>query len=158
MPKQKLFLRKADMTDLDMLFEWANNELVRQNAFNTEQISYEEHKKWFKELLDDSKQMQFIMYSGSEPIGQARLSIHMDEAEIDYSIASEKRGMGYGKELIHLLQKIVSNEYTSIRKLVAKVKTSNAASICCFRKNGFSETYSQYEYDMTKCRSEGYHI
>ncbi len=158
MPKQKLFLRKADMTDLDMLFEWANNELVRQNAFNTEQISYEEHKKWFKELLDDSKQIQFIMYSGSEPIGQARLSIHMDEAEIDYSIASEKRGMGYGKELIYLLQKIVSNEYTSIRKLVAKVKTSNAASICCFRKNGFSETYSQYEYDMTKCRSEGYHI
>lgn len=148
MSEKRFFLREAQPSDLDLLFKWANDELVRRNAFNTKKIPYEEHKKWFKKLLDDSSQVQFIMLLENEPVGQARLSVNMEEAEIDYSIAVEKRGMGYGKILIQLVQEAVYNKYTSIKKLTAKVKMSNMASICCFRKNGFSEIYSQYEYDM----------
>ena len=154
MQEKKLFLREAEPSDLDLLFEWANNEFVRQNAFNTKPITYEEHKKWFEKLLNDREQIQFIMYLGDEPVGQARLTVNMEEAEIDYSIAAEKRGMGYGKELIRLVQDIVYNEYASIKKLTAKVKASNAASIYCFRKNGFSEVYHQYEYEMAEHRPE----
>ena len=135
MQEKKLFLREAEPSDLDLLFEWANNEFVRQNAFHT-------------------KQIHFILYLGDEPVGQARLTVNMEEAEIDYSIAVEKRGMGYGKELIRLVQDIVYNEYASIKKLTAKVKASNAASIYCFRKNGFSEVYHQYEYEMAEHRPE----
>lgn len=154
MQEKKLFLREAEPSDLDLLFEWANNEFVRQNAFHTKPITYEEHKKWFEKLLNDREQIQFIMYLGDEPVGQARLTVNMEEAEIDYSIAAEKRGMGYGKELIRLVQDIVYNEYASIKKLTAKVKASNAASIYCFRKNGFSEVYHQYEYEMAEHRPE----
>ena len=148
MLEKKLFIRKAEPEDLNLLFNWVNDERVRNNAFNTNRISYEEHKKWFNELLDDGRQMQFILLLGDEPIGQARLSVSDEEAEIDYSIAPAKRGMGYGKQLIHLIQEMVHNEYAAIKKLTAKVKASNAASIYCFKKNGFSEMYYQYEYDM----------
>ena len=39
MQEKKLFLREAEPSDLELLFEWANNEFVRQNAFHTKPIT-----------------------------------------------------------------------------------------------------------------------
>ena len=46
-----IFLRKATYEDMDLIFKWANDSAVRNNAFNQEKIEYQEHKKWFKSCL-----------------------------------------------------------------------------------------------------------
>lgn len=143
-----LFLRRARLSDLDILFQWANDGESRKNAFSTHQISYEEHKAWFHTLIHDPHQAQYILVEGDMPIGQIRLMIENGEAEIDYSISVQHRRHGYGKEIIRLIKRRVRDEYPDMVKLIARVKPSNIASISCFMGNGFEEKCRFFEYDM----------
>lgn len=153
MQNGELYLRPVVPSDIDMLFKLANDESVRKNSFHTASISYDEHREWFRKMMEDDSQLQFIVMSSSQPIGQIRLKVDDGSAEIGYSIIPEKRGMGYGKKVIWLIKELVHKEYPDIYRLTARVKPENAASIYCFEENGFSEIYDQYEYNM-----EGYRV
>ena len=150
MQNKELYLRPAVPSDMDMLFELANDETVRKNAFHMAPISYGEHMEWFRKMMEDDSQLQFILMSANQPIGQIRLTVDNGIAEIGYSIIQGKRGMGYGKKLICLVKELVYKEYPYIYKLTARVKTKNAASIRCVEENGFFETYKQYEFEMVE--------
>lgn len=143
--KENLFLRAVETTDIDLLYEWANNGEVRKNAFHTDIISFDTHKKWFEELKQSEDQKQYILMLEDEPIGQIRLSIKGERAEIDYSIAEDKRGNGYGQRIIELLCEKVKTEYPTVKVLAAKIKPENVISIKCFEKNNFIEVYRQLE-------------
>lgn len=149
---ENLFLRPAQVNDMLLLFQWANDETVRKNAFHTEKITLEEHSKWFTNLLQDDNQRQYLLISDKEPVGQIRISLEGYTGIISYSIAPEKRGLGYGKAMIRLLQQQVEKEVPHIKTLVAKVKPSNISSVHCFKQNGFKEVYQQYEFDMNSYR------
>lgn len=146
--REDLVLRLADSTDMTLLFRWVNDDLTRKNAFHKEKISFEDHQTWFLNLLRDKSQKQYILYYDREPVGQIRLSFCEEVAEIDYSIAPEKREQGYGRMLIKMIRKKIQDEFPEVKKLIAKVKPSNMASIYCFEKNGFREVYRQYEFDI----------
>ncbi|ONF92001.1 hypothetical protein BWD14_14905 [Leptospira santarosai] len=45
-------LRLAQDDDLELLFQWANDPLVRQMAFHSEPISLDDHKNWFYSRLN----------------------------------------------------------------------------------------------------------
>lgn len=142
----EIFLRRATDSDIDILFQWANDALTRANSFSTHQISYEEHCAWFKNILSDETQLQFILMHEAEPVGQVRLTIFDDKANISYSVNPSKRGLGYGKILCKIVIEEVRENYPNIRKLCAQVKPTNDASIHCFTENGFAHAYNQYEY------------
>lgn len=90
MQTENLFLRKVLSSDMDMLFQLANDETVRSNAFHTSPISYDEHREWFRNVLEDSSQLQFILMSENQPVGQIRLTVDGNQAEIAYSIIPEE--------------------------------------------------------------------
>lgn len=97
------YLRDAVQEDADLLFHWANESTVRKNAFSSAEITYEEHIKWFDNMLVRKDAKQYI-YMEDEPVGQIRITVSGDTAEISYSICVEKRCMGYAKEMVGLLQ------------------------------------------------------
>ena len=140
-------LRDAEADDINLLFTWANDPVTRKNAFHTEQIPFEDHKRWFTKLLNDSTQRQYIFMKNGQPVGQIRFSISEDEAEIDYSIAPDKRGYGYGKCMIELAKKRFHADCPEVKKLIGQVKIENYASSNCFKKSGFDETFQQFEYN-----------
>lgn len=140
-----LYLRSVQPEDIDLLFKWANDETVRANGFHMDQIPYEEHRRWFEKMLSDDHQIQYILMSGDDAVGQVRLSIEAHSAEVHYSIAQEERNKGYGKIAIQLIQNEIYNKYPNVQKVTAKVKPTNTASIRCFERNGFLETCIQYE-------------
>ena len=142
------YLRKADCSDCDLLYEWANNPDVRQNAFNSEHISYDTHCKWFEKIMSDCNTLQYILMQNDTPLGQVRLTINNDEAEIDYSIDSSKRGEGYGKRILALVSSEIAQNHTQITRLIGRVKENNTASKHCFEANGFEKVFVQYELDL----------
>ena len=142
---ENLYLRRADEHDKDLLFEWANDNSVRENSFETHIITPEEHEKWFERLLKDEEQVQFILMKDKKPIGQIRLSIEGANAIIGYSLSRSERGSGFGKDMIRLLIEKVKYEYPDIKKLIGRVKPSNPESVQCLNKNGFNEVYRQFE-------------
>lgn len=142
------YLRKAEFADIDILFEWVNDGETRKNAFDSHVITYEEHMKWFENMMNDKNQIQYIMMNGDMPVGQIRLLLSGIEAEIDYSVSNSLRGYGYGKDILLLIKERVRKDYPSITKLIGKVKPSNVASVNCFLKNGFKENYKLLEYNI----------
>lgn len=140
----KTYLRNVTQQDIELLFEWANDYAVRKNSFNTEQILFEDHVRWFNKMMSDEDVLQFIMMVDDTPVGQIRFVINKDEAEIGYSIAKEYRGKGYGHKILQLSTALVSEEYPGIHKLIAKVKPDNAASNKLFLNEQYEIAYLCY--------------
>lgn len=139
-----VFLRKAEYDDLDLLFKWANDPVVRNNSFDSTPIQYENHVAWFNKMMDDVSILQFILMDADIPVGQIRLNVKDDEAEIGYSIGSEFRGKGYGHKILQLIADRITNDYPYIKTLVAKVKPDNIASNKLFESEGYEMKYSCY--------------
>ena len=144
-----IYLREATTEDRDLLYEWANDPETRRASFHTEKIAYEEHCRWFDKILNDENELQYILVDQDEPVGQVRLTLEGEDAVVSYSIAPDKRGLGYGKEIIRLTQDL-ARRHSDIHRLVAQVKPSNPASILCFENCGFEEEYRQYTYETDR--------
>ena len=155
----KLYLRKATENDVDILFKWANDEVVRKNSFSTEKIKYVDHLAWFDKLLKDSNRMQFILEQNDDDqinlIGQIRISLEENgtQAEIGYSVDSSYRGMGYGKQMLRMAATQLQRDYPKISRLIAKVKPNNVASYKAFIDTGFEEMFQQLELKLS-CYNE----
>ncbi len=111
-----VYLRVAESTDLDLLFRWVNEPLVRKNSFSMGTISYEEHRKWYKKILGDANCRQYIYMDDACPVGQARIVYKEDVVEVNYSICVQKRSKGYGKKLLELISRhgLISHRQRSL--------------------------------------------
>ncbi len=145
MESNNFYLRNVCEADMDLLYKWVNDPVVRRNAFHAEPISYAEHKNWFQKLLKDEESVQYIFIKDNEPVGQIRFNIESDEAVIDYSIAPDMRGKGYGKTLLEMGTEKFMKTYPHIKKIIGQVKKENAASKKCFTDIGFEEVFTQFE-------------
>lgn len=142
------YLREASEADLDLLFDWANDPEVRKNSFSTAQISYEEHQKWFKKLMQDKARKQYIYLVDEIPAGQIRIEKTGDSAEVSYSICAEQRGKGHGRKMLDLLARQLLKEEPELSKLTAKVKEGNLASERAFLDNGYQKKCILFEFHL----------
>lgn len=138
---EKLQLRKATSEDLMLLYKWVNDPATRDASFNSENISLEEHKRWFENALSDKNIFIFILMLEDIPIGQVRLDIKNNLQFIDYSIDSEYRRRGYGKKILQLLE----SEFTANLPLVGLVKFENVPSQKIFEDLGYKK-YLKKDY------------
>ena len=151
----KLYLRKATENDVDLLFKWATDEIIRKNLFFPEKILYEDHLVWFDKLLKDSNQIQFVLEQNNEDkvnlIGQIHISLEENstQAEIGYSVDSSYRGMGYGKQMLRMAVAELQQDYPNIRRLIAKVEPNNVSSYKAFIDTGFEEGFESLELNLS---------
>jgi RimJ/RimL family protein N-acetyltransferase len=135
----KLYLSPATIEDMDLLYKWANDKEVRQNSFNTAPIPYENHVKWFNNILSDDTVIQYIMCDDTDtPLGQIRLNLTGGDAFIGYSIAPNHRGKGLGQKLLHLIIDKAKTDNHNIKTLIGQVKYENPSSAKVFEKCGFT--------------------
>jgi len=139
-----LYLRKAESNDMELLYKWANDPVVRQNSFNSDSIPYQIHVSWFHRMMESKTIHQYILMQGDEPIGQIRLTVENNEAEIGYSIASDYRGKGYGHKILQLIDEEMKEHHPEIKRLIAKVKPENEASNRLFVGEGYKQDYIKY--------------
>lgn len=126
-------LRIAVKEDCQLLFDWANDSDVRNNAFNSAKISWDNHLNWFLDQLTHSDTQIFILERKGKSIGQIRFDREDDYWKIDYSIDRAYRGMGMGSKIIKLgVEKIEG-------RIKAWVKKENKVSCIVFEKLGFNK-------------------
>jgi len=138
--KYILECRQVSNEDIDQLFKWTNDPLVRKNSFcNKDKIQYNEHIRWFNSSLLNGNRVIFIFFMNQEPIGQVRFDKDSEyRAEIDISVDKEYRNKGLSSDII----KIASSKYKSLSQetliIVAHIKPSNINSLKSFQKAGFT--------------------
>lgn len=143
-------IRKALETDVKQYFDWSNDPLVRQNSFCSDEISWENHVKWFNTKIKDKNSFLYLFESMNDkkPIGQVRIEIKETEAIIGISIDESFRNKKITPQIIHK----ASQEYflTNDISITAYIKKENIASYRVFEKAGF-EYWKETEVNDNLC-------
>ena len=132
-----LRLRRARAEDVRLLWEWANDPEVRAPSFSTGPIQWETHVAWYAEKFGQNKSLMLIAEDDDgAPIGQIRFDLNGGEAELNLSLAKEKRGIGLSAPLIKAgVRELFAS--TECGRVHAFVKPQNTASARAFEKAGF---------------------
>ncbi len=133
---EKLVWRFANTSDVELYFDWANDDLVRSNSFVQQKITHEDHVAWFNRKLNSSSCKFYLFIKNGEPAGQVRIDLAGNEVVIGVSVDKAYRGMGLSSKMIeqasdHYLQNNTNNE------IIAYIKEENKASYKSFRQAGF---------------------
>jgi UDP-2,4-diacetamido-2,4,6-trideoxy-beta-L-altropyranose hydrolase len=135
---KSISVRPARESDCELIWYWANDQDVRNSAFRSDKIAFEDHIKWFCSKINDPKSFQFIGYDGrNRAIGQIRFDELSDrEYDVDLSIDKSFRGKGHGSQLIRQAIRELLN-VTAVDAIHSYVKLGNNASKGVFMCAGF---------------------
>jgi UDP-2,4-diacetamido-2,4,6-trideoxy-beta-L-altropyranose hydrolase len=143
-------LRKADLNDLHVTFEWANDPSVRMQSFEQDLIPFESHQKWFISKLNDRNCHYYIFEKDKTPMGQIRFQVADSTAVISYLVDHRQRSNGMGCIILSKGIDQFLSEYKSEVKIVGNVKKSNIASQKSFEKLAFEKEESTGFADSIK--------
>ncbi|MEB3291573.1 MAG: GNAT family N-acetyltransferase, partial [Synechococcales bacterium] len=153
-------LRKAQLQDCRLVWQWANEPSTRQASFQTQPIAWEPHVQWFEEKLQDPTCDFWIAIDAHEiPVGQVRCDrlsspnspaqvqlsqLHVSQTvQISISVDSNFRHRGYGRQIVEMaVQKILSQP--SIQSISAWIKPNNFASIHLFEQAHFVKVGTEW--------------
>jgi len=150
--KLNLSVRRATANDCRLIFEWANDPVVRSNSVNPEPIEWRSHVPWFESRVDSQDCFFFVAESHGSPAGQVRFDRYDEHFVINFSIASTFRGQGLSGLMLEscitaLEQQLNSQPSTECRpsRLHAIVKPANIASAKTFQRLNFEQITSSPE-------------
>lgn len=141
-----LIIVEARKEDCNLLFNWANEDLVRENSFDSNEIVYEDHCNWFTKKLESPESLIFIVKDEPHSIGVIRLEkTDNDSMLINYSVDVKYRQQGYGTKILNLMKENFPNQ-----TLIGKVKKNNISSIRAFENAGYIKiehlAYNKFYY------------
>jgi UDP-2,4-diacetamido-2,4,6-trideoxy-beta-L-altropyranose hydrolase len=131
--------RVARLEDEPLLLSWANDRLVRNNAFNANPIDDHTHRMWFYNRLrrPETCRIYIIETSNGIPIGQVRFERSHEEWEIHYGLAAFARRRGLGAPLVEVAIKEF-RKLNATAPIFGRVKSHNLPSQRVFEKIGFT--------------------
>ena len=137
--------------DCDMVFYLSNDPLVRACSFNSNQIEYENHCKWFENTIKDKNTLFFLIFDDDNFVGQMRFNREIENSInciISLSITKEYRGKHIASDFLQLGIEALVKKWYNIKSITAEVKEENLASNKLFLKNNFElikqDTYNSY--------------
>jgi UDP-2,4-diacetamido-2,4,6-trideoxy-beta-L-altropyranose hydrolase len=126
-------LREARADDRERIRAWRNDPETRGRSFQPDEVSAEDHARWFERRMDDPGCLLLIAESEGAPVGVLRFEREGDGLEVHLTIAPEHRGKGYAAELLRLgTERVTEN-------VLARVKPDNERSLHAFKRAGFTE-------------------
>jgi UDP-2,4-diacetamido-2,4,6-trideoxy-beta-L-altropyranose hydrolase len=139
--RESLSIRLIEEGDCRLLWEWANDPVVRVSAFSSEPIPWDGHVSWFREKLNDPSCRMFVALDATGvPVGQIRFGdrgVSDTGFDIDITVDGRFRGLGYASRLIELgINRAGAG--SGVQQFHAFVKPENVASVKAFERAGFT--------------------
>ena len=133
-----LSFRKATIDDEILYFNWANDDSVREQSYNSSTIDFDTHCKWFEAEIEDISCLLLVFQNEENlDIGQVRIEKeNINEALIGISIGKEHRGKSYAKEMLQIASDYFLHLNNNFR-INAYIKKENLISKYAFEKAGF---------------------
>jgi L-amino acid N-acyltransferase YncA len=137
--KNNTFIRKAKSEDIREVFNPSNQDYVREYSINKEKIKWENHVRWFNDIIQDRNNLFYVVTDNTERfLGQIRYNIETDKATVSISLSHLITGKGLSRPLLlESINKLLS-EKKEVTEIIAYVSENNAASVKLFERAGFS--------------------
>ena len=155
---RNISFRKAIEDDLMLFFDWTNDVSVRENSYQSEAISLENHANWFlAKIKDASCEMYVFENHMKQPIGQVRIQKQNDKvAIIGISNDKDHRGKGYASKMLVMASQYFLDKNSNY-SISAYIKIENKSSEKSFQKAGYQldvildyQNHSSCHYILTK--------
>lgn len=133
----RLAFRKVTATDAELLFEWANDPVVRQFSFNPEPIPFETHINWLTGKLANPNALLLLAEVQNQTAALLRFDLNDNTALISYQIGAAFRGKGLGHRVLQVGLKELKKHFPEISQAIGYVQPENLASVRAFEKADF---------------------
>ena len=137
---KKFSFKLANFEHSKKIWEWRNDEITREMSINSEFISWEIHKEWFKSTLKDSNKYLYVGYLEKDIAGVVRFDKYYDKENcfsINININPIMRNQGLGKIFLEQSIKQFFGEIKDADFIIADIKKENLASIKIFYNSNF---------------------
>jgi UDP-2,4-diacetamido-2,4,6-trideoxy-beta-L-altropyranose hydrolase len=140
--------RDAGVEDCNDLFKWRNHTGIRKYFFNSDPVSWSEHKRWFDVKSKDSNTNIYIACCGEEKVGTVRFDDVDDSVKVSVMLNPDYLNKGLGSEIIGLAVEEYKNKIKMGKTIIAEIRNDNIASIKAFTKAGFGEHHRVLVYNI----------
>jgi UDP-2,4-diacetamido-2,4,6-trideoxy-beta-L-altropyranose hydrolase len=146
-------LHRAVANDCRQVWLWRNDEATRAASFDTAPISFETHQPWFHESLQRPDRHMYIVLADGHEAGVVRLDVADAIGTVSIYLSPAWRGRGIGPSALAALESIAFGPL-GLRRIEARVKADNGASLAAFQKAGFIAVASKPPVSLMKVRRE----
>lgn len=132
-----LKFRQVTPADTTLLFNWANDPVVRQFSFNSAPIPLETHQNWLNRKLQDPAALLLLGEIFEEPAALLRFDRQGNTALISFQIGAAFRGKGLAHRVLQLGLLALKAYFPDVSLAYGFVQPANLASVKAFEKAGF---------------------
>lgn len=145
----QLTFRNAQPADARLYFDWANDALTRQQSFNTNPITWENHVAWFSRKLADPNALLFVFEAQpKQSVGQVRFERSNDEVIIGLSLDAAFRGKGLAPKMLQMAVDAYRVQSPPPNLPIhAYIRPDNTASIKSFERAGFRLSHESDKFN-----------
>ena len=125
MTSASLSLRPATLEDAQLLLAWRNDPLTRAMSQTHGVIDLQAHIAWLRHRLSQAEPGLYVVEHNEGAVG----TIRIDDEEISYTVAPERRGEGFGTAML-----ILAHDRFGAKR--ARIRRDNLASQRAAEKAG----------------------
>ncbi|WP_209124819.1 UDP-4-amino-4,6-dideoxy-N-acetyl-beta-L-altrosamine N-acetyltransferase [Alkalihalobacillus sp. BA299] len=132
-------LEDLNLSHLEMVLNWRNQDHIRKKMFQDQTISLREHKTWFDRLKKNNRTIVKIFYFDNEPKGVVNFTnLDFDNRKCfwGFFIGDQRAPKGLGTVMGYLALNFIFEE-KNICKLCAEIISFNKRSIRYHQRLGF---------------------
>ena len=132
-------IRKVKLSDIQVIYEWRNDELTRKMSNNTDFVQWEEHNAWIKASLKNKNRLFLLCETENteKKIGLVHFRVVVQRALVSINLSPEMRGKRLSKLCLSVAINHFSKQYSQVITLDAEIKSVNTASQRAFESVGF---------------------
>lgn len=139
-------MRRASMSDCQMLHRWRNDPATRAVSRKTETIAVDEHKRWLARTLADKTRTLLIGQVGRLDVGAIRLDKRDDgNVEVSLYLDPQLHRLGLGATLLRAGENWLDTHDSNGHRFVATVLADNASSRRLFESTGYRFVHDRWE-------------
>lgn len=144
--KIELAFREVREEDIRDLFSWRNHPETRRQSFSTEAVTWDEHRAWFADKINDPNTSIYIVSQNRIKIGSVRFERNIESVRISVMLNPDFIGKRLGAAVIVQSTKKYIQDRNPGVPIIAEIKKENIASIKAFTKAGFAESQTVFIY------------
>ncbi len=138
-------LRRAQQDDAMLLHQWRNHPAIRASSFNQNEISLDEHFKWFQASLMNPDRHILIARRHEKPVGMLRYDTSGDHATAAILVDPIFHNRGLGVAMLNAGTKWAATHLPAVQTLHASIRPENTSSVRTFERAGYHRNGEAYE-------------
>ncbi|MCP5464804.1 MAG: UDP-2,4-diacetamido-2,4,6-trideoxy-beta-L-altropyranose hydrolase [Deltaproteobacteria bacterium] len=143
--RQAVYFEEAKADDSKMIWQWRNSPEVRKTALDQSEIPWDNHKEWFKKVLQDPNRKLLVAYAENQKIGVVRFDLQGNEAEISIFLDPDQIGRSWGVAVLNGARFWLQDCCAKIQKIKAVIREDNPRSQIVFERAGYAKQEHAFE-------------